>query len=99
VAIRRGGNVVVDDGERLFRSADLAAGHAQALEGLRRRHFVNEVTVDVEKTGAVFLAGDDVVVEDLVIEGTGCAHGCSSVWHVWDWEIRSTRLQDRERSG
>jgi hypothetical protein len=42
---------------------DLAAGHAQAFEGLRARHFVNEVTVDVEQAGAVFLAVDDVVVE------------------------------------
>jgi hypothetical protein len=60
---------------------------------------VNEVAVDVEKTGAVFLAGDDMVVEDLVIEGTGCAHGFSSVWHVWEREIDSARLLDRERSG
>ncbi|MCY1226238.1 hypothetical protein D9M72_384640 [compost metagenome] len=79
VAVRRGRNVVVDDGKRLFRGADLAAGHAQAFEGLRARHFVNEVTVDVEKTGAVFLFVDQVVVPDFVIEGTRCAHGGISI--------------------
>ncbi|MCY1488395.1 hypothetical protein D9M68_220870 [compost metagenome] len=70
---------MVDDGKRLFRGADLAAGHAQAFEGLRARHFVNEVTVDVEKTGAVFLFVDQVVVPDFVIEGTRCAHGGISI--------------------
>ncbi len=35
VAIRRGRYIVVDDGERLFRRTDLAAGHAQAFESLR----------------------------------------------------------------
>jgi hypothetical protein len=36
---------------------------------------MDEVTVDVQETGTVVVA-DDVVVPDLVIEGTGCAHGC-----------------------
>jgi hypothetical protein len=49
--------------------ADLAAGHAQALEGLRARHLVHEVAVDVEQAGAVVLAVDHVVVENLVVEG------------------------------
>jgi hypothetical protein len=70
---------VVDDSERLFRRTDLAAGHAQTFEGLRTRHFVNEVTVDVEKTGAVVLFVDQVIIPDLVIEGTRCAHGGISI--------------------
>jgi hypothetical protein len=32
------------------------------------------VTVDIEKAGAVFLAVDHVVVENLVVEGAGCGH-------------------------
>ena len=79
LAVRRGRHVVVDDGERLFRVPDLAAGHAQALEGLRAGHFVDEVAVDVEQAGAVVLAVDDVVVENLVVEGARCAHVRKSV--------------------
>ena len=45
--------------------------HAQALEGLRARHLVDEVAVDVEEAGAVGLTVDDVVVPDLVVEGAG----------------------------
>jgi hypothetical protein len=37
---------------------------------------MDEVTVDIEKTGAGFIGGNDVVVPDLVIESTRCAHGC-----------------------
>ena len=51
-----GRHVVVDDGERLLRRAHLAAGDAQALEGLRARHLVHEVAVDIEEAGAVGLA-------------------------------------------
>ena len=68
-------NVVIDDGERLLRRADLAAGDAQALEGLRARHLVHEMAVDVEEAGAVRLGVDDMVVPDLVVEGAGLAHG------------------------
>ena len=50
-----GRHVVVDDGERLLRRAHLAAGHAQALEGLRARHLVHEMAVDIEEAGAVRL--------------------------------------------
>src|SRR6185503_151197 len=41
----------------------------QALEGLRARHLVYEVTVDVEKVGAVRLGVYDVVVPNLVVKG------------------------------
>ena len=41
-------DVVVDDGERLLRRAHLAPAHAQALEGLRARHLVHEMAVDVD---------------------------------------------------
>jgi hypothetical protein len=62
---------VVDHGERLLRRAHLAAGHAQALEGLRRGHLVDEMPVDVEQAGAVRLDFvDQMVVPDLVVERT-----------------------------
>ena len=48
VAAVGGRHVVVDDGERLLRRAHLPAGQAQALEGLRARHLVDEVPVDIE---------------------------------------------------
>ena len=70
-----GRHVVVDHGQRLARLAHLAAGHAQALEGLRARHLMDEVAVDVEKARPVILLIDDVVVPDLVIEGAGFGHG------------------------
>jgi hypothetical protein len=40
---------------------------------------VNKMTVDVEQAGAVVLAVDDVVVENLVVEGARCAHVRKSV--------------------
>jgi hypothetical protein len=64
-------NVMIDDGERLLRSPGFAAGHAQALESLRACHFVDEMAVDVDQTGAVFLTFDGVVIENLVVERFG----------------------------
>ncbi len=71
VAAVRRRHVVVDDGERLLRRAHLAARHAQPLEGLRARHLVHEMAVDVEQARAVRLAVDYVVLEDLVVERLG----------------------------
>ena len=53
-----GRHVVIDHGERFFRRAHLAAGHAQAFERLRARHLVHEMAVDIEQTGAVRLLID-----------------------------------------
>ena len=61
-------HIVVDDGESLLRRADLAARHAQPLEGLRTRHFMDEMAIDIEEAGAVVLAVDDMVVPDLVVK-------------------------------
>jgi hypothetical protein len=41
---------------------------------------VDQVAVDVEKTGAVCLFVDQMIVPDLVVEGTRCAHGVKSVF-------------------
>jgi hypothetical protein len=79
-----GRHVVVDDRERLFGMADLAAGHAQTLEGLRRGHLMHEMTVDVEQAGAVRIAVDDVVVENLVVEGARVRHVARPKRSVWN---------------
>ena len=67
-------HVVVDHGEGLFRRAHLAAGHAQALEGLRARHLVHEMAVDIEEAGAVRRLMHQVLVPDLVVNGAGFGH-------------------------
>jgi hypothetical protein len=69
LADRRGRRVVVGDGDGGVGPAHGAAGHAQAFEGLRAGHLVDEVTVDVDHAGAVVLAMDDVVVPDLLEQG------------------------------
>ena len=66
-------DVVVDDGERLLRRAHLAPRHAQALEGLRARHLVDEMAVDVDEARAARRL-DDMVVPDLVVQRTRLGH-------------------------
>ncbi len=62
-----GGRVVVGDGERQVRPAHLAAIGLEAREGLRGRHLVDEVEVDIEKA----LARRPVRVDDV-----GCPRSC-----------------------
>lgn len=53
------------------RPADLAAGIFEALESLRRCNFVNKVSVNIDQASAIFLLINDVILEDLVIQGLG----------------------------
>ena len=76
-AVRRG-HVVIGHGQRLFRTAHLAAGHAQTFKGLRARHFVHEMPVNVEQAGPVFTGLDNVVVPDFVIHCAGAGHQLAS---------------------
>ena len=69
-----GRHVMVDDRQRALGGAQLPAGGAQPLEGLRARDLVNEMAVDVEEAGAVLLAVNDVIVEDLVVAS------CAARW-------------------
>ena len=69
-----GRHVVVDHGQRLLRRAHLAAGHAQALEGLRAGHLVHQMPVDIEQAGAVRRLMHQVRVPDLVVDGAGLGH-------------------------
>src|SRR6478736_1437390 len=59
---RRGRDVVVLRGEREVGSAHAAAGEPKAVEGLRARHLVQEVEVDVEQVRLSLGATDDVCV-------------------------------------
>ena len=65
----RGRRVVVGDRNRGVGTAHRASRHAQALEGLRAGHLVDEVTIDVDDTGPVVLAMNDVAVPDLLEQG------------------------------
>ena len=66
-------DVVIDDGERLFRRAHLAAAQAQAFERLRARHFMHQMPVDIDQAGA---AGrlDDMAVPDLIEQRARLGH-------------------------
>ena len=63
----------VFSGARTLRPRD-----AQAFEGLRARHLVDEMAVDIEEAGAVGLARRPLVVPDLVVEGSRF-HGLGSL--------------------
>src|SRR4030095_7560907 len=69
-----GRHVVMGDGERGLRTMHLAAGGAQALEGLRARHLMDEMAVDIKQAGAVVLAMDEVTVPDLVEQRARFCH-------------------------
>jgi len=70
VAIR-GGDVVVRRGQHGIDAPQLAAVHAQALEGLGAGHFMHQMPVDVDQGRAVGLHVDHVVVPQLVVKGSG----------------------------
>ena len=71
----RGGDIVVDDGQRLVDLAHRAVGVAQSLEGLRAGDFMDKMPVDIQQTGAAFLDIDDVAIPDLVKQ-------CARLGHV-----------------
>ena len=54
-------DVVVGRGQRAVRPAHGAAGEPQAVEGLRARHLVHEVQVDVEQVRRDLVGGPDLV--------------------------------------
>src|SRR5262249_7575076 len=69
-----GRDVVVGDRNRRIGTAHLAPGQLQSLERLRRRHFMAEVKVDVEKISALPGGGDDMAVPDLVEQRARLRH-------------------------
>jgi hypothetical protein len=69
---------MIDDGQRLFRCAHPAAGDPQAFKGLRAGHLMDEVAVDIEERRPVGLLVHQVVVPDLVVQGSR-VHGSVSM--------------------
>jgi hypothetical protein len=63
-----GRRVVVGVGDHALLAPRLAAGQAQALEGLRAGHLVHEVAVDVEQARAVGFLADDVRFPEFVVK-------------------------------
>jgi hypothetical protein len=66
----RRGDVVIDGDEGAIRPPGTPFRESQPLEGLRRRHFVDEVPVHVQQ-GRHAVVIHDVIVPDLVVQGPG----------------------------
>ncbi len=69
-----GRDVVVGDREGLVGTADAAAGELQPFKGLRRRHLMDQVKIDVDQVGACALRGDDMGIPDLVEQRAWLRH-------------------------
>ena len=69
---------MVDSAERQVRPADGESAIAEALEGLRGRHFVDQVEVDVNQRRCSGVFDDEVVVPDLFDDRAWfhCVAGC-----------------------
>ena len=55
-------------GHKELEKTYLAARHAEALEGLRARHLVNKVAVDIKQGRAVFGLVHQMCVPNFVVE-------------------------------
>ena len=64
-----GRHVVIDGGHAGTRTPGFATRQTQALEGLWRRHLMNDLTIDIDQRGAILTLGDEVSVPQFVIEG------------------------------
>ena len=76
------GRVVVGGGNHAVDAPELAAGHFQALEGLRAGYFVHQMAVDIQQHGAVFFFAHDVAVPEFVVEGLR-GHGLCLSMDEW----------------
>ena len=82
-AVQCGGYVMVGHGNGALRRVYLAAGHAQAFEGLGAGHLVYEVAVDIKQAGAVLGLVGHMGIPDLVVKRFG-GHR-SSPHRVGNW--------------
>lgn len=69
-----GGNIVIDRRQGAIRSADAAPGKSQAFKGLRRRHLVDQMAIDVEQTRQSIIF-NNVIIPNLVVQSTGFGGG------------------------
>ena len=67
-----GRDVVVLDRDGEVGSTNRSTGHAEAVEGLRGGHLVNEVEVDVQKIGFAFGRSDEVAIPNLLAQRGWC---------------------------
>jgi hypothetical protein len=66
---KRDSTYVINCGQSAVRPADCTAGVLETLEGLWRCNLVNKVSVNIDQASSIFLLIDDVVLENLVIQG------------------------------
>ena len=79
----RGRDIVIGDRERCIGPADRTPVQAQPLEGLRARHLMHEVAIDIDQTGAIFLGFDKMGIPDFVEQ-------CSRLRHDFRLSLRKT---------
>ena len=65
---------MIHGGDGQVWTTDRSAGQAQAVERLRRGHFVHQVEVDVEQVRLAFDSPDHVPFPDFVGQGLGLIH-------------------------
>jgi hypothetical protein len=68
LALRRSRHVMVGCGDVGVDAPWFAAGQSQALERLRRRHFMNDVTVDVDQRRTIVALLHQMRIPELVVE-------------------------------
>src|SRR5690606_34505155 len=66
-----GRHVVVQRGEVRPHAPRRPASQTQAFERLRRGHFMNDVTIDVDEGGTIVTLGDDMRLEEFVVKCLG----------------------------
>jgi hypothetical protein len=69
-----GRHVVIGDGQCFVRTSEATAGSAKALKRLGAGHFVDQMQVDINQAGAVFLGCNQVVLPNLVKQGARRRH-------------------------
>ena len=73
--LARGGHVVIHGAEGEFGAANLAIGQAKTFKGLRGRHLMHEMQINVEQGGLAFSLVDDVRLPELVEEAARSVGG------------------------
>ena len=77
-----GGNVVIDHRQCLVGRMHLAAGGAQAFEGLRGGDLVHQMAIDVDETRPIRLFVNQVIFPDFIVERSWF-HGVNFAQREW----------------
>src|SRR5438552_3133109 len=65
---------MIDDRERFLRRPDTPVAQPQPLEGLRARHLMHQMAVDVDQSHAVGFGMNQVIVPDLIVKRARLGH-------------------------